>query len=239
MANKFKNINKSICYACHVQLTNFIKSSKNQINLCNDCIYEDKTLINIYDAIKDFILDEYDLFNLPFNYDKKNKIKFYYYYDVFDKAIEKYGSVKNFTDIKFNKKRPKIISLNIPKIDTVNLSFKRQSKFTSALPHININFFINCSEYNNYISKGDNSGFSFNQVCNLLNSYHFLATKTIYLNLINKQNFFYYNDYFKNVALAYFLDNDNNPNDIPFSLLENSFDILKNYKDILNNYKKY
>ena len=238
---KRSNKGSSICYACSAHLPIVIKSPNIQIQLCEDCKLEDKTLISKSNAVKEFLLEDIDLKNIPCNtvrnkYEKDTK--FYYYYDVFDQAVKKYGSIKEFTDIKFNKKRPKVIELDVLKIDNTNFPLQRKLDFIKSLPNICCTFLMSCPEYNNFVKKGTKSGFTYDQVCELIKNYYFLVKNTNYPALMNINNTFKYDEKVKDVALSYYIKTGGNPNKIPYSLLENSYDILKNYDSVILNYEK-
>jgi hypothetical protein len=235
MNNKNSNKCNAICYACSAHLTDIIKCAKIKIYLCDDCKYEDKTLISKEKALKDFMLVDVDIKKLLYNIEEG--IKYYYYYDVFDTAIKKYGSISEFNDLKTNKKRPKIIELPIERIEVSDNKIQRKYDLILALKDICPSFTLSCTEYNEYIKRGKKTGFTFESICETIRNYYFLYKNTNYNKLVGKTSSFLYDSYLKDVALAYYVRSGKNTNIIPLKLLGDSYDILKNYDDIIKMYE--
>lgn len=153
------------CYACRVSLKRDICMNE-QIILCDDCVATTNIMISKYNAKKNFNLDESDLIGVPHNIIKKNKYTYttYYYDDILSKAYKKYGGITPYI-----KKNNLVANPDKYTIDILcDMKKCRADLILSTTDKLKCDYRSKADIIYNYIEHGDESGYDYNEICELL-----------------------------------------------------------------------
>jgi hypothetical protein len=185
-----------MCDSCNY---NHMHINNDDLEICTTCknIIPTK-LITKTDAIKNYVLNNNDLDGVRhISYRTMYTTYLYLIEDVEYVAIKKHGSIDKLND-KICKKKELVIARKRNKDNLISL---RKKELTEYLNSINVELRTDSVLCSNYIEKGEKSGFTPQQIGDILKEMDFYFNCTNYKTMLptyrrQLQNSYYYNDYY-------------------------------------------